>query len=50
MIAQRRFPQLLPALGVAVVALAVALVAQAALASFVLLCLVLALTVLWPLG
>lgn len=48
--ASRRYPHLLHALGLSVLALAVALAAQAALVSFVLLCVVLALTVLWPLG
>ena len=45
----RRFPHLLHALWLALAGLAVALVAQAALLSFGLLCAVLALTVLWPL-
>ena len=45
----RRFPHLLPALWFALLALALALVAQAALLSFALLCVVLALAVLWPL-
>jgi hypothetical protein len=45
----RRFPHLLHALWLALVALALALVVQAALVSFALLCVVLALAVLWPL-
>ena len=45
----RRFPHLLHALWFAVLALAVALVAQAALLSFGLLWVVLALAVVWPL-
>ena len=45
----RRYPHLLHALWFAVLALAVALVAQAALLSFGLRWVVLALAVLWPL-
>ena len=45
----RRFPHLLHALWFAVLALTFALVAEAALVSFALLGVVLALAVLWPL-
>ena len=45
----RRYPHLLHALWFALLALTVALVAEAALLSFALLCVVLALAVVWPL-
>ena len=45
----RRYPHLLHALWFAVIALTFALVAQAALLSFALLAVVLALAVVWPL-
>ena len=45
----RRYPHLLHALWFAVLAMTFALVAQAALLSFALLCVVLTLAVLWPL-